>query len=181
MRIPLSRRIALFTGVPLALAGLMLATSLMPRSQVKAESNYENEGGGEGQSFPPNSGNIVQKECSACHMAYPAGFLPARSWEAIMAGLKDHFGENATLDEATAKSITDFLTANAADADGRYSRVLRGLGPDDVPLRISETPWWKRRHEGEVRPSAFNDPRVGSKANCVACHRDADQGYYEDD
>jgi len=38
-----------------------------------------------------------------------------------------------------------------------------------------------REHRGEVRPGAFEDPRVKSKANCVACHRGAEMGSYDDD
>ena len=74
-----------------------------------------------------------------------------------------------------------YLVANAADAGGRSSQILRGLSPKDAPLRISELPWWIDEHEGEVRPGAYDDPRVRSKANCAACHRGAERGYYEDD
>ena len=41
---------------------------------------------------------IYQEECASCHMAYPPGLLPARSWEKIMAGLESHFGDNAELE-----------------------------------------------------------------------------------
>ena len=34
----------------------------------------------------PVTDKVVAKECSACHMLYPAGLLPARSWTAVMAG-----------------------------------------------------------------------------------------------
>jgi len=40
-------------------------------------------------------------ECAACHMAYPTGFLPERSWQKMMGSLDDHFGENAELDATT--------------------------------------------------------------------------------
>ena len=38
---------------------------------------------------------LYQEECGSCHMAYPPGLLPGRSWEKLMTGLADHFGENA--------------------------------------------------------------------------------------
>jgi hypothetical protein len=171
MRIPRIRRRALSIGAVLAVAGAVLATGHLAGSRARGEEEY----------FPPIRDTVVQSECSACHMAYPAGLLPARSWQAVMAGLTDHFGESASLDSATAQHITDYLIANAADARGRRSRVLRGLGPGEVPLRISETPWWIGKHRGEVRPGAFEDPRIGSKANCVACHRGAVRGVFEVD
>jgi len=135
----------------------------------------------EGERFPPVRDDLTLAECSDCHMAFPPALLPARSWQALMAGLDNHFGENASIDAATAAHITDYLVANAADTGGKRRRVLRGLAENEVPLRISETPWWIRRHSGEVRPGAFEDPRVGSKANCGACHRDAVRGVFEDD
>ena len=134
-----------------------------------------------GRYFPPAPDAVVMKECSACHVAFPPGMLPARSWHKLMAGLNNHFGENASLDPATVQHINNVLVANAADTGGRRSGAMRGLGKDDTPLRITETPWWIRAHRGEVRPAAFKDPRVGSKSNCVACHRDAAQGVFEDE
>jgi mono/diheme cytochrome c family protein len=33
---------------------------------------------------------LYKQECAACHMAYPPGLLPARSWTRIMSGLDKH-------------------------------------------------------------------------------------------
>lgn len=160
-------------GAALAVAGAVFAVGLSAGVGVRAD---DREG-----AVRPVADKTVLKECSACHMAFPPAFLPARSWRALMSGLDEHFGENAALDEATARHITDYLVANAADAGGNNRRVLRGVKASDTPLRITETPWWIREHRGEVRPGAFRDPRVGSKANCVACHRAAAKGYFDDD
>jgi hypothetical protein len=172
MRIFLSPYQAL-AATAFAVAGTVLVIGLLVGWDANADDDEEY--------VPPVRDEIVQAECSACHMAYPPSLLPARSWQAIMSGLGDHFGENASLDEATGKHITDYLVANAADAKGRRPGVLRGLGADETPLRISDTPWWIREHRGEVGPGAFEDPRVGSKANCGACHQDAARGIFEDD
>lgn len=171
---PLSRlrSLAWPAAATLTVAGTMFAAGLLTPPAAEAD---------EGEYIRPVSDPVVMTECGACHMAFPAGLLPARSWQAVMADLGNHFGENAGLDEATTKHITDYLVANAADAGGKRSRMLRGVGADAIPLRITEMPWWVREHNGEVRPGAFEDPRVGSKANCVACHRGADKGYFEDD
>ncbi len=126
---------------------------------------------------PPTPEETFNTECSACHMAYPAQFLPARSWQAITGDLANHFGEDASLDPAATKIITDYLIANAADSQNGYPRVLRGISATDTPLRITETPWWIRSHR-EVSASRFAQPNVKSKSNCVACHRN---GNYSDD
>jgi mono/diheme cytochrome c family protein len=111
------------------------------------------------------------KQCGACHMAYPPVFLPARSWKAITGNLTHHFGEDASLDKATTKIIADYLMANAADtAPGVPAAVLRGLAPADVPLRITDTPFWRGIH-GEVPDSLFSRPEVKTRSNCLGCHR----------
>ena len=112
-------------------------------------------------------------ECGACHLAFPARFLPAESWREMMAGLEDHFGSNATMDTETAKEITDYLVKNARtrktyrDASGKY------------PLRITETRWFKREH-AEAARRVKNNPKVKSLANCQACHIQADMGDYSE-
>lgn len=123
----------------------------------------------------------VTKECGSCHMAFPAEMLPARSWTALMEGLSSHFGENAALDAAKRKEILDWLTAHAGDSRGSNGHYLRGLAKSETPLRITETPYWVREHRKEVRESDYANPKVKSKANCVACHKDAAKGAFEGD
>lgn len=127
------------------------------------------------------SDKTVQAECSACHMAYPAVFLPARSWHAIMSNLSDHFGEDASLDPQTTQEIANYLIANAADADPRGARIMRAVDTSATPASISEMPWWQNIHGQMVARGVFKRAEIGSEANCVACHRGAAQGYYGDD
>ncbi len=108
-------------------------------------------------------------------MAYPAQFLPARSWQAITSDLANHFGEDASLDPATTKIIADYLVANAADSSNGNPRILRGISASATPLRITETPWWIRSHR-EVSPARFLQADVKSKSNCLACHRNGNYG-----
>jgi hypothetical protein len=126
----------------------------------------------DGDYLPPVTHPATQEECSACHMAYPAGLLPARSWGAIMGDLENHFGENAQLDETTRAEIEAYLVGAAAPR-------IRGVSSSATPLRISELPWFKREHNEEVSPRMLK--RAKSMANCGACHRGAERGYFEDD
>lgn len=105
-----------------------------------------------------------QKECGACHLAYPPRLLPAASWRALMAGLERHFGTDASLDEAQAREIGRFLQANAG----------RGRG---APLRITESAHFIHEHD-ELAPAVWARKGVGSRANCQACHRDAEAGRF---
>ena len=113
-----------------------------------------------------------KQECSSCHVAYPPGLLPQASWRRIMAGLDQHFGENAGLPPQTATEISTFLAKNAADA----GRPEQGSA---APLRITGSPWFRREH-GEVGPAVWQRKAVGSPANCAACHRQAEQGVFNE-
>lgn len=112
-------------------------------------------------------------ECGACHVAYPARFLPAESWREIMTGLDDHFGGDASLDEETTSRILAYLEQNARrkkirpDASGRY------------PLRITDTQWFRREHV-EPAARAKNYPKLKNLANCAACHLQAEGGGYSE-
>ncbi|MDH5558180.1 MAG: diheme cytochrome c [Alphaproteobacteria bacterium] len=133
--------------------------------------------------LPPITNEAVKKECGACHMAFQPQFLPQRSWRKMMDGLSDHFGEDASLPEATRLEIAAYLEANAGDVSGSREgrKFVKSIAADQSPMRITEVPRWVGEHRGEVRESAWSDPRVRSKANCVACHRGADSGWYDDD
>ncbi|RPI46945.1 MAG: cytochrome C [Betaproteobacteria bacterium] len=131
--------------------------------------------------FPGVSDPVVREECGSCHLAYPPSMLPARSWQRMMAGLKNHFGDDASLDAATAERVRRYLAANAADAGGRRygDKLTRGLPAASTPLRISELPRWIREHR-KVPAWEWTHKEVRTKANCTACHADAERGYFDD-
>ncbi|MBI2527995.1 MAG: cytochrome b/b6 domain-containing protein [Candidatus Rokubacteria bacterium] len=115
------------------------------------------------------------KECGDCHPAYHPSLLPAASWKTMMAGLADHFGEDARLPAATAADIGAFLQAYAAESwDTKAANGFRHGSPAE-PLRITATPYWKRTH-ADIAPAVFRSKAVRSSGNCNACHRDADTG-----
>ena len=112
-----------------------------------------------------------KQECAACHVAYPAGMLPAASWRRLMGNLPRHFGTDASLDAATAKELSVWLGAHA----GTYRRV-REEPPQD---RITRSAWFIRKHD-EVAAATWKLPAVKSAANCAACHTQAEQGDFNE-
>lgn len=156
-----------------ALSVLTLALSALFLQRAQADG---------GRFFPPVTDATVKEECGGCHLVFPPAMLPARSWQKMMGDLKNHFGTDASIDAASAEKITRYLTDNAADAGGqRYgARLMRNLSAQSVPLRITELPRWVRIHH-EVSASEWKSKKVGSKANCAACHTDAERGYYDDE
>jgi len=139
------------------------------------------EAHGDGDVMPRLTHKNWQQECASCHLAYPPALLPRASWQRLMGGLDDHFGDNASLDPATQADILRFLEANAADSGASQvgRRVMR-MGAKNAPLRITETRWFVRKHD-EVPRAAWTRKSVGSAANCAACHSKAEQGMFDDD
>jgi len=131
--------------------------------------------------YNPVKDQTTLKECGACHMAFQPQMLPAKSWEKIMDGLSDHFGEDASLDKETVAHLKKYHVENAANSKWWGGKFMRGLSDSSAPLRITETPYWVREHNEEVPKWAWNDPKVKSKANCLACHPRAVKGDYDDD
>lgn len=129
--------------------------------------------------MPPVRDTTVQKECGACHMAFQPGFLPARSWARMTAGLADHFGEDASLPDDKVEIIRNYLTANAGDVvnRGRAAKYMQWVAPGGTPQRITENPDFLRKHR--FPESVWKDPKVVTRSNCAACHNGAERGYYE--
>ena len=137
--------------------------------------------GDKGEGLPAVDHKAWRQECGSCHTAFHPGLLPERSWRKLMDGLDRHFGENAGLDDATRKTIADFLAANAADRiDARRARkVAASIPAAQTPLRITETAWFERKHD-ELRAEVWKRKSIGSRANCGACHPDADKGNFNE-
>lgn len=140
------------------------------------------DGSKEGNLFPQSVDPKWRAECGSCHVAYPPALLPARSWRKMMAGLDRHFGEDASLDPVVTREITEYLAAHSAGKGelrgGR--KVARSIAEDSVPLRITETPWFRHQHD-EITADVWERTAVRSAANCGACHRDAARGVYAED
>jgi len=125
--------------------------------------------------------NLYAKECGACHLAYQPHFLPKRSWVKIMDTLGDHFGENASLDEAARVQILDHLVSNSAEGSRskRSRKILSSIRDTETPLRISDTPYFKKEHD-EFPPDVFKRKSIVSPANCAACHPEAEKGDFNE-
>ena len=119
-------------------------------------------------------------ECGDCHHAYHPSLLPAASWQTMMANLENHFGEDASLDEITARDLSKYLQNYASEHwDSEAANNLRSVSLKD-PLRITASPYWRRRHKG-IPKSTFMRFTVKSKGNCIACHGDASSGRFDDE
>jgi hypothetical protein len=112
-----------------------------------------------------------QTECAACHVAYPPGMLPAASWQRLTTHLPNHFGADASLDAATVKEVSTWLSAHAATG-----RRAQESPPED---RITRSRWFTRQHD-EVPAATWTRASVKSPSNCTACHTGADRGDFNE-
>lgn len=136
---------------------------------------------GDDRLAPAGDTTYVQ-ECGGCHLAYPPGLLPARSWNRLLDGLDDHFGENAELAAPARDHLRAYLAHNAADnaANKRSRRIVDSLD-GAAPLRISETPYIQRKHRELPAGAIDANAKVKALGDCAACHRQAQQGVFDDD
>ena len=128
---------------------------------------------------PPKPNAVYQEECGACHLAYPAGFLPAKSWQKILSGLDDHFGENAELDKETSQILNTYLSKHAM-RKSLFNRFLRNF-PKGTPIRITELPYFIRKHDEISKKWVEKNPKIGSFSQCDKCHQSAAKGDFDED
>lgn len=126
-----------------------------------------------------------KEECSACHFPYQPGLLPARSWKKLLdkEALKDHFGDNAELDESARVHIEQVMLEGAAD-DSNYKRsrkVMASLDSDMTPSRITDVPYIKQKHADLPDRLIKQNSKVKSLSFCDKCHQKAAEGIYDDD
>lgn len=122
-----------------------------------------------------------REECGSCHQAFHPSLLPARSWKKMMAEQESHFGSDLALDPPTRDALLAFAANNAAERHATEAafKIDRSVKPDSTPLRITDTPYWSKKHKG-IAAAVWGLPLVKSKTNCAACHADAEAGTYED-
>lgn len=149
------------------------------------ELEYEHSRGnwlGSREDVVPVRNATYQAECGSCHFAYQPGLLPGSAWDWIMDSLGDHYGDDASLEEAQSAAIRSYLLANAADRSGlSRSRAFDSL-PDagDALPRITNTKYFRREHYEIPEQVVLGNEDVESFGNCQACHRTADAGVYNE-
>ncbi len=124
-----------------------------------------------------------RRECGECHLAYPPGLLPARSWQALLApdALRAHFGVNAELAPTMQVRLLALAREEAADQAWakRSRKIAAATASGPAPLRISEVRTIARAHAAvaeDVRAQRFSVP---SMAACERCHAQADDGVFD--
>jgi hypothetical protein len=172
----------------IAITGIIGFTAIILGLQFAQSDDDFNEYGKSGSiisrtgDVAPVNNALYREECASCHMAYPPGLLPARSWNKLMTSLGNHFGENAEVAPDTRTEISRYLMENSAD-NSQYRRsrkIIRSLAPDKTPASISELPYIQRKHREIPAKMIKENNGVKSLGNCIACHGQAEQGSFSE-
>ncbi|SCZ52152.1 cytochrome C [Thiohalomonas denitrificans] len=164
-------------------ASLTMTAAAMAEKEQLPNGTRELPGVQKAADFVPPASPDYRDACGTCHFAYPAGLLPPQSWERILTGLNDHFGEKVELSRRELSNARRYLLNNAA---GRGPHplpyeLLRSLGEEVTPLRITMIPYFVEKHAGLPREAVRGNPQVRFLSHCDACHTRADEGRFSED
>lgn len=133
----------------------------------------------------PVTDEQYREECGACHFAYEPGWLPEASWKKLLdaKALENHFDENAELDEGVRKHVLGVLV-NASAEKSYYKRpkkVMASLKDDKAPLRITDVPYIKTKHQEVYDEVVSKSDKITSLSYCNKCHREAENSVFDAD
>lgn len=124
---------------------------------------------------PADTPAAFQAECGSCHLAFPPQLMAADDWRRVMSTLDRHYGDNASLDQKTRRTIEDFLVRNAGRGDKAGAAATR----NGEPPRLTSGAWFKRKHH-EVTRADWVHAKVKTPSNCASCHTKAADGSYRE-
>lgn len=149
------------------------------RGQDWSHKHGKGHQGGQGSAFVANDAYVAA--CGGCHWAYVPQLLPRASWETLLAGSEDHFGNALALSPQDKSVLSGYLSANAADTTSlKLGRKIMHSLNGAAPLRITEIPYILHKHRG-ISPAVLSRTSINSLANCIACHPSAASARFDDD
>lgn len=136
---------------------------------------------GGGRAFAPATDPLYLKECASCHFAYQPSLLPKASWQEMMKNLSNHYGVDASLDEEDTQKILTYLEQNSLENSfSKKSRKIKSsMQSGVVYTSIQDLPYFQRNHR-KIPANLIQQKEVKSLARCNACHKEAQNGIYDD-
>ena len=175
-------KIIYFSLVVILLAGIGLIIHLIAEPDRHRDGRPGRRGGNSIEKIGFRPSNPTYKNtCEGCHLSYPPELLPSSSWNLILNRMEDHFGEQVSIDPASKEVLGKYLTENGADrsASKKSVKIMKSLN-GQTPFRITEIPYIQKKHRG-IKPEVLNRKAIGSLSNCIACHKTAEQGNFNED
>ncbi len=157
-------------GVFLLAAFATIASASSHEHEDEHGHHRERERRSQGRDRNSAAETTYRKECGACHVAYAPFLLPAASWQKLLRGLDQHFGQDASLEPEVRASLESWLQVASGGERKRSHDSSRwdaeGTG------RITDAAWFRREHR-RIGPEIVRRPSVKTMSNCTACHRTA--------
>ena len=159
--------IAVIIWIGLSLNAYLIASNKQPYQPFKGPSLVMND--------------LWNEECGACHLAFHPSLLPARSWQRIFSQQDNHFEEDLMLDDSTLIELMKYVKENSAENKQTEAawKINRSVMKNEQPLQITQVAYWKEKHS-DIKDLIWQQESIQSKANCGACHFDAEQGTFQD-
>jgi hypothetical protein len=111
------------------------------------------------------------QECTECHMFYPPNLTTQKTQLEILKNLQNHYGTDASLEDATLVTITQ-ETMNLAPLQSRFKFDKDTFLTSNQS--ITTTSRWKHDHE-ELGDDWFKKNKI-KKTNCKECHTGIESG-----
>lgn len=129
---------------------------------------------------PPSGAAVWQHACLRCHRGFAPDFLPVRSWRRVLDAVPGHFGASLAMGPDQRRALLGYLLAHAADVSNSPTAraVMARLADTDHPARVTATRWFRHLHQRVPRVT-WSRGKVGSAANCGACHPDVERGIFD--
>lgn len=124
---------------------------------------------------------VWRSECGTCHLAFHPSLLPARSWQRLLGDQDRHFGDDLALSADTLAALARYAQSQSAERRLTEAawRIDTTTPATQAPLRVTETPYWKRKHR-TIPETRWTAGPIHGRSDCAACHLDADLGTFED-
>jgi cytochrome b len=113
----------------------------------------------------------MTQECTECHMFYPPNLTNQKTQLEILKNLPNHYGTDASLDDATLVTITQ-ETMNLAPIESRFRFDKETFLTNNQS--ITNTERWKHDHE-ELGENWFKENKI-KKTSCKECHTGIENG-----
>jgi Dihaem cytochrome c len=175
----MQKKYVIFSGAVIFLLVVFFVSSALLDAEENRHQGRSRHGYGKNR-FKPVANQAYKTTCGECHSPYSSELLPGSSWKKILNQSKDHFGEQIPLETSSKEIIGRYLTQNGADRSSSRKAVkimisLKGK----TPLRITEIPYIREKHH-EITKEVLNRKTIGSLSNCMACHKTADLGCFNE-
>jgi hypothetical protein len=162
------------------MSAFLITVVALSASWMFAEDEGEKGNGKERGRSVIDTNNVYNANCGSCHFAYPLRLLPAAAWADMLDKPGKHAGGDLDLKDKARADVKKYIAEHSADrrSSKKSDKAVSTAG--DGPIRISDVPRVKEKHK-KIAQEVFARKSIGSRGNCIACHKNAARGDFDED